>query len=147
MGAVHVVVDGGHERLGRHLKLDQLPIIHTTTEWTIDLMRQGMKSGRSSLMVLIPVRVNGGNAVVAAEISLNSWMMATAVLRGACRDEIEEPGWANINPAARALLLPRFAESITRAVPTATVDQALEAAGMMLDAIGADAPPDAGEAG
>lgn len=144
MPKIRVVVDGNHERLARELKLDRMPVVHSVAEWTIDVMDHGMRSGRTSLMVLIPVRIEGVTAMVAAETSLNAWMMATAVIRGHCQAEVNEPGWATLSPEARALLLPRFAEGIVRAIPSATLDQALVAAEMFLDGIGADAPPDAG---
>jgi hypothetical protein len=142
MPRINVVTDGNHERLRKHLKLDQLPVFHTMTEWTIDLVRGGMRSGASSLVLMIPVRIGDNNVMVAAETSLNCWMMAASALAGACRDEVERPGFAKLNEAARTALLPRFAEGIRRSIPSATVEQATEAAEMFLDAVGADEPPD-----
>lgn len=142
MPKISVVVDGDHERLARELKLDQLPVVHAVAGWTIDVMDHGMQSGRTSLMLLIPVRIDGKTSMVAAETSLNAWMMATAVIRGHCQAEVDEPGWATLSPDARALLLPRFAEAIVRAIPSASRDEALVAADMFLDGIGADAPPE-----
>lgn len=141
MPSIDVVFDNDHEGLARRLGLDQLAILHTTADWTVDVMRHGMQSGATSLMVLIPVEVEGVAAMVLAETSLNVWMMASSLLASACRDEVEKPGYAKVSKAARDVLLPRFAEAIRRAIPAATEDQALEAATMMLDAAGADGPP------
>lgn len=140
MPSIRVNVDGDHEKVGREMGTDRLPVIHTTADWTIDAMEHGMQSGATSLMVLIPASVEGADVLVAAETSLTVFMMAATTLAATHREEVEQPGWAVLSPAARALLGPRFAEAIRRAVPNVTPDQANVAATMILDATGADAP-------
>lgn len=140
MPAIKVVTDGDHERVKRETGFDRSPLLHTTSDWTIDALVGGMHSGATSLMVLIPVEVEGVRTIVAAETSLNCFMLAATVLAAKFEAEVTKPGWAVLTPAARALLKPRIAEAVRRAVSTATSEQAGEAAEMILDGFGADAP-------
>lgn len=140
MPSIRVNVDGDHEKVGREVGADRLPIIHTTADWTIDAMSHGMQSGATSLMVLIPAKVQNVDVLVATETSLAAFVSAATVLGASHRDEVEQPGWAVMSPATRALLAPRIIEAIRRAVSAATPEQAQEAAEMILDGFGADAP-------
>lgn len=141
MPSIRVNVDGDHERLGREVGTDRLPVIHTTADWTIDALEHGMTSGATSLMVLIPVDVGGADALVAAETSLQCFLSAAVMLAASFKDEAEKPGYANLSPAARALFTPRLAEAIRRGIPSATPEQAIDAATMVLDGFAADGPP------
>lgn len=140
MPAISVTTDGDHDRVAREMDLGSKVLLHTTADWSIDALEHGMKSGATSLMVLIPVQVGDVDAVVAAETSLNVWMSATAVLAARFAAEVEQPGWVSLSPAARAILLPRMAEAVRRAMPGTTAEQASEAAEMILDGFGADGP-------
>lgn len=146
MLAITVDTSGDHEKVGREVGTDRYPIIHTTADWMIDVLEKGMASGRTSLMLMIPADLEynddspGERVLLMIETSLNAWMMATAVIRAKCKDEVEQPGWAALSPAARALVLPRYAEAIRRSIPVATEKQAEMAAAMMLDSLEADRP-------
>lgn len=141
MPAIHVALHGDHERTGREVGTDRLPIIHTTADWTVDALEHGMESGRTSIMLLIPVTVGGIDCIVAAETSLQMWLSAGTVLAAKFREEVEQPGWAKLSPATRELFLPRLAEGIRRGIPSATVEQSIDSANMVLDSFGADGPP------
>jgi hypothetical protein len=144
MPAIAVNISGDHERVGREAGTDRYPLIHTTHDWTIDVLDKGMQSGKTSLMLIIPADVAYDDdspperVLLMVETSLNAWMMATAVIRGHCADEVGDPGWAVVSPAVRAMIGPRYAEAIRRAIPSATQEQAEEAAEMMFDSLGAD---------
>lgn len=141
MPSIRVCTDQKHEKLSRELGLDKLPIIHTTTDWIIDALENGMQSGATSLMVMIPVRVNDRNAMVLAETSLAVFMNAAAALAAAFHEEVTQPGWAVLSPQAKAMLMPPYTEAIRRAIPSASPEQAAEAAEMLLDAFSNNAPP------
>lgn len=141
MPEISVVVHGDHDRVGRELGLDRRPVIHTVQPWTVDAIEGGMHSGGTSLMLLVPAQLGADTCVVAAETSLQCWMMAANALAARFEDEVTKPGWAHLSDSARALLMPRFAEAIRRAVPSATAGQAAEAAVMILDGLGAEGPP------
>jgi hypothetical protein len=138
--SIRVVYDGKHEELGAELGLGRIPVVHTKANWTIDAMEHGMQSGETSLMVLIPAVIEGLKVYVAAETSLQAYVMAASILATAHPDEIEKPGFATLSPAARQVLSPRIAEAVRRAVPTATPEQAAEAAEMIMDGYAADDP-------
>lgn len=146
MPAIAVNISGDHERVGREAGTDRYPLIHTTHDWTIDVLEKGMASGKTSLMLIIPADVTFEDStaperiLLMVETSLNAWMMATAVIRGHCAEEVGDPGWAVVPPGVRRLLGPRYAEAIRRAIPSATQEQAEEAAEMMFDSLAADRP-------
>lgn len=140
MPAIHVFWDGDHERFGREVGTNRLPVLHTTADWWIDALDKGMASGATSLMLAVPVFVGNQPAVVMAETSLTVFMQAATTLAAAFRDEVEKPGWASLSPAARAHLEPRMAEALRRAIPSASAAQLADAVTMVLDGFGADGP-------
>jgi hypothetical protein len=140
MSSIKVRVDGDHEQTARDLGLTTDNVMHTTAEWTVDALVKGMTSGKTSIMLLIPVRWEGRDLVVAAETSLNMWMQATAILRSKFQDEVEDPGYAIVPDTVKRMLIPRYVEVLRRVVPTLTPEQAEEAATMFMDAISAGAP-------
>jgi hypothetical protein len=142
MPAMRVSTDQDHEALAYEIGLDKLPVLHTTADWVVDALENGMQSGATSLMVMIPVSVEGADHMVMAETSLQLWMNTASILAAKYQDEVGAPGWAILPQAARDALRPRYAEAIRRAIPSATAEQAEEAAEMMFDALGADAPPE-----
>lgn len=140
MPSIRIDLSGDHEAFGRSIGIDRLPVLHTTADWSIDALEHGMASGATSLMVAIPLEVEGRRLLVMAETSLNAWMMATSVLRAAHEDEVGEPGWAVLSPATRALLIPRYAEAIRRTLPDVDEARSLELAEMFIDGLAAGAP-------
>lgn len=146
MPAIAVDVSGDHEACGRKAGVNSYPIVHTTADWTIDILDKGMQSGATSLMLMIPADVTYDDdgsverVLLMIETSLTAWMMASTVIAAHCRDEVEKPGWAVLPQAARDLLAPRYVEAIRRCIPSATQEQVLEAAEMMFDSLGADQP-------
>lgn len=142
MPDIRVDLSGDHERVGRDMGIARKPVVHTTAGWVIDPMEHGMQSGATSLMVLIPaVGDDLQECVVAAETSLTCFISAATVLAAKFADEVNQPGWAILSPAARAVMAPRFAEAVRRATGC-TLEKAHEAAAMIIDGMGADAPPD-----
>lgn len=139
MPAIHMFLNGDGEA-GKSVGVKDSRVIHTTDDWTIDVLRGGMTSGATSLMLLVPTFVGNDPVLVAAEMSLNAWMMASSALASACRDEIEKPGWASLAPAARLRLAPRFIEALRRSIPSATTEELVDAVEMILDGFGADGP-------
>lgn len=137
MPGIQVNLDGDHDGLGRRLGLPGKYIVHTTEDWVIDALEHGMQSGATSLMVMIPCKVEGVDAHILAETSLQVFDNAAVVLRAAFQEELGRPGFAKLSKAARDLLRPRFAEAIIRSIPGTTLDQANQAAEMMFDALGA----------
>ena len=138
MPAMHmIVVEDDSERqallVGDGITAER--VIHTTADWTLATLPQGMSSGRTSLAVFIPIP--GTDRVLAAETSLNAWQMATAVLVGAFGDELSIPGWAELTEPAKAALRPRYIEAIRRAIPGVTEPQIAEAVELLLDSLGA----------
>lgn len=142
MPSIAVDVSGDHEKVGREMGSDVLPIIHTTSDWLIDALEHGMQSGATSLMVFIPVKVEGIDALVMAETSLQCWMMAATILAAKFDAEVNKPGWAILSPQARAIFGPRFAEALHRAIPGAAPQEIADAVEMILDGYAADAPPE-----
>lgn len=134
---VNIHIDGDHERVGREVGIHRYPVIHTTADWTIDAMESGMQSGRTSLMVFVPATFEAKPVLIAAEISLNAYMMAASSLRAHFKHEVEAPGFARMSEPTRALLAPRFAEAIRRVIPDTTAEQASELAEMFIDGLGA----------
>lgn len=124
------------EKAGRSVGTDRLPVLHTTGDWTVATIDSGMVSGGTSIGLLLPVNVEGVPAVVVAETSLTAWMLTSAALAARYEAEVGRPGFAKLSPAARAMLLPRYVEAIRRAIPSATDEQAHDAASMMLDSLG-----------
>lgn len=145
MPAINVELGGDHEQIQREMGCDRRAVIQTQADWTVDAIENGMSSGRTSLMLLIPADVDGLEVVVVAETSLQAWMMATAALHAAHREEVEQPGWAVISAEAKAVLMPRYAEAIRRVLPGTTRDQSEELAAMFIDAWTVGAPPEAFE--
>ena len=147
MPAISINLGGDHEAFGLSVGMDRFPILRTTADWHVDALKHGMRSGATSLMVVIPAEVDAGRGelvpiLVMAEMSLNAWMMATSVLAAAHRDEVEQPGWAIVPDAVKALLIPRYAEVLRRVLQPRLIDQAvaLEIAEMFIDGLGAGAP-------
>jgi hypothetical protein len=89
MPEINIVTHGDHEKVGRDLGTDRLPMIHTTCEWTIDAMEHGMQSGNTSLMLLIPAHVEDTEVLIAAETSLSCFMSAATILAAKFKDEVE----------------------------------------------------------
>lgn len=145
MPAITVELGRDHAEVQRSLGVDRLPVIQTTADWTVDPIENGMATGATSLMVFIPANVDGISVVVAAETSLQCWMMATAALHASHRDEVEQPGWAVVTAEAKALLVPRYAEAIRRVLRGTTAEQADELAAMFIDAWSVGAPREAFE--
>jgi hypothetical protein len=143
MAGIVVVTHGDHRRVAQELGLDRERVVHTTEDWTIDSIERGMTSGATSLMVIVAADVAGKRCHLILETSLAVFMQAAAALAATHAAEVEKPGYVVMSPAARDLIAPRYAEAIRRAIPSATFEQAAEAAQMMLDGIGADAPPEA----
>lgn len=145
MPAINVELGRDHAEVQRGLGVDRLPVIQTSADWTVDPIEHGMASGATSLLVFIPANVEGIEVIVAAETSLQCWMMATAALHASHRGEVEQPGWAVINAEGKALLVPRYAEAIRRVFPGTTGEQAEELAAMFIDAWSVGAPREAFE--
>lgn len=128
-------------------------VFHTTADWYLDTLERGMASGKTSIMLRIPINdpeiVNdpevkkaGATMWTFAETSLKAWMAAARLLASKYRDELEdeEVGWVVMPQVARDAITPRFAEVLRRIVPTMTAEQATASAGMFIDALGAGAP-------
>lgn len=115
--------------------------LHTSKDWKINPIEKGMESGRTSLMVMIPVDVSGLTTWVLAETSLNAWMMATSLLRGRFHEELDEPGFAVMPESVKKALHPRFAEAIKRILQVEE-SKANELATMFIDSFEAGAPED-----
>lgn len=140
MPGIHLELSGDHEAIGRRAGTAYRYVVHTTADWTLDALEHGMVSGATSLMLMIPCVIEGVDALVMAETSLQCWMMAAAGLAGKFHDEVTRPGWSVMSSDAKALIVPRWSEAIRRAIPGATDEQADDAARMMVDALGADRP-------
>lgn len=62
-------------------------IVHYQKSWRVALLKQGMRSGRSSIALRLDLP-NGD--VVVAQTSLAAWLAATKVLEAG--DQVGEPG-------------------------------------------------------
>jgi hypothetical protein len=120
--------------------VNELPTIHTIEDWVLHPLIGGMQSGRTSVMLFIPAKVNDVDVLVAAETSLQMWVSAATILAAKVPDEVTKPGWANLSPQARAVLGPRFAEAVRRATGC-DASKAIEASNMIMDGFAADGPP------
>lgn len=145
MPGMSVALDGDHAAFGERVGIGRVPIVHTLEDWSIDPLEGGMASGKTSLMVAIPVYIEGeGSALVLAETSLQAWMLATSVLRSKFSEEVDVPGWAILSDETKALLIPRYAEAIRRVIPDITAVGSLELAELFLDGLAAGAPMEDG---
>lgn len=145
MPGINLDVGGDPAAFGERVGVNRVPVIHTTADWSLASLPNGMSSGRTSLVLAIPVDVAGNRALILAETSLAAWMMAATALRAAHEEEVDQPGYAVLSDDARALILPRYAEAVRRVLGS-DVDQARadELAEMLLDALSAGAPTEEG---
>jgi len=130
-------------------KLSSGDVFHTTEDWFLDTLEHGMASGKTSIMLRIPINdpevmavTKGHKMWVFAETSLKMWMNAARILAAKYSDELEdeEVGWIAMPKVAKDALTPRFAEVLRRVVPDMTEAQATTSAAMFLDALGAGGP-------
>lgn len=110
-------------------------VLHTLADWTVVPLEKGMKSGATSLMVVIPI--DGVDGLVMAETSLNVFMMAATTLAAKFKDEVEQPGWAKLSQPAKDALTPRFKEGLKRAIPNVTEQELNDAIDMFFSSLGA----------
>jgi hypothetical protein len=140
MPAIRVDLREDDQAVGRDVHVNELPTIHTIEDWVLHPLIGGMQSGRTSVMLFIPAKVNDVDVLVAAETSLQMWVSAATILAAKFPDEVTKPGWANLSPQARAVLGPRFAEAVRRATGC-DASKAIEASNMIMDGFAADGPP------
>ena len=142
MTEIRLDLESTPEEFGNKLGSHLFPALPTKEDWNLLAIPKGMQSGRTSIMLVVPVQVGKTRAMFVSETSLNCWMLATAALRSKFQDEVEQPGWAVLSEDARAVILPRYAEALRRVQPSLTNEQAMEAVTMMIDSLGADRPND-----
>lgn len=144
MPAISLDLGDDDTAFGRSVGLDYLPALHTTADWSLHTLAHGMASGATSLMLAIPVIVDGVEAVVIAETSLQAWTMAATALRAAHTDELDQVGWAVLSDDARAAILPRYQEAIRRVLAQRgdplPDTEVVELAELLLDALSAGTP-------
>lgn len=91
-------------------------ILHSAADWTLMGLPQGMKSGRTSVMISAPVTVNGRTATVVLESSLQVFHQAMVALAAEYRSEIERPGYARSTPVVRGLIKSRIFDHVLPAL-------------------------------
>lgn len=143
MPGIEVILDEGRfPEVAKRLGADKKPLFHTTEDWTLEALENGTTGGKASVMLLIPIKVENIDCLVAAETTLQLWINASTILAARFREQLERPGWVKMSAQTKSMLIPRYAEGIRRAIPTATHEQAIEAATMFISALEADVPPE-----
>lgn len=157
MPAIRVILD--IEETNRALELEEKFIIQTNRDLTIHPLERGMQSGKTSVSIFIPMppdqieklkqNVDNKDVLIFAETSLQTWMMATGILRSKFQDEIDEPGYAIVPQTVKDHLIPIFAEMIRRVcrvkIGKITKEMSEELAAAFIDGLSAGAPPSAFE--